>query len=154
MTYYLTLFLHKKKRSLTPVALWSDRQIHEERQMIDVSSIFGWLVSSHRVSVFEANNETVCSRPRFIIKQRHNLSCNKRLCSPTGNTKSGGRSEVTEGAGRSHLGNSAHCGHYWYNMHKIHLMLYHTLQRKNVQSTRLLQVLCPFYFEIQFLNLD
>lgn len=63
-------------------------------------------------------------RSVFIIKQRHSLSCNKRLCSRclTEDTKSGGRSEVTEGAGGSHLGNSAHCGDYWHNIHNIYLL--------------------------------
>lgn len=51
-------------------------------------------------------------RSVFIIKQRHGLSCNKRLCSPlleTQRVKGGQRSEVRSGAGGSHLGNSAHC---------------------------------------------
>lgn len=36
-------------------------------------------------------------RSEFIAQQRHSLSSNNRLCSPTGNTQSRGRSEVAEG---------------------------------------------------------
>lgn len=79
-------------------------------------------------------------RSVFIIKQRHSLSRNKRLCSPTENTKSGGRSEVREGAGESHMGNSAHCGDYWCNIHKIYLLC-HIFFKTSIFSLLQLKVL-------------